>query len=493
MSPDPFALGRAHEASLDPTHRTRTGAWYTPSALARHLVEVALDRWDGPAPPRTVVDPAAGGGAFLLAAHERLPAARLRGRDCDPTSAAVARQALAQVGADGTGVTAGDGLEPGWATADLVLGNPPFLSQLGGATARGAGRRALLRGWWGRAADGYVDEAALFLLAATTMLRPGGVAVLILPLAVLATDGARSVREQVAALGRVEVVWRDGRDGAPVFPGTPTCAVAVVRDQPDQPARADRSSSGGRWGHLLADADGVPDPDVEGTRTLADVATATADFRDAYYTVAEHVAEHRPGHDDPRLAPVGLIDPAHHRWGEVSVRFAKRRWAAPVAVGLPADFLTPRLGPKVLVATQTRVLEALVDTAGDLLPTTPTITVRSERPWHVAAALTSPVATAVAVRRHAGAARSARALKLSARQVLDLPIPTADPTGTTSRQTTTAWDRAAEAVRAAHAASDPAERRAHLRSCARWMCTAHGLTDDADDLLGWWAARLPER
>lgn len=478
MRTDPWALGAAHEAGLDPVERTRRGAWFTPPALARRLVGAALDRWTGPSPPGTVVDPAVGGGAFLLAAHERIPTARLVGHDVDAGAAAVARRALTAVGAN-TAVAVADGLDPAAAVpADLVVGNPPFLSQLGEATARDAARRAELRRWWGPAAAGYVDDAALFLLAAATMLRPGGVAVLVLPQAVLSTGSAATVRARVAMLGTVEVVWRDDRRD-PVFAGTPTCAVALTRST--LPATQDADTD---WGHLLAATEGVPRLRVTDGRTLHDIATATADFRDAYYLVADHVAEHRPGHDDPRLAPVGLIDPAHHRWGEVGVRFAKQRWERPVAVGLPADFLAARLGPKVLLATQTRALEALVDPVGNLLPTTPVITLRSRRPWHVAAVLTSPVATVVAARRHAGAARSAGALKLSARQALALPVP-GDDHG--------AWDLAAEAVRLAHDAPDPASRRAHLHRCGTLMLQAHGVDDPDGTTWDWWAERLPDR
>lgn len=134
-----------------------------------------------------------------------------------------------------------------------------------------------------------------------------------------------------------------------------------------------------------------------------------------YYLLADHVQE-RAADEGHRIVPVGLIDPAHLRWGAVGVRFATRRWDRPVAVGLPQSFTAKRLGPKVLLATQTRVLEALVDAAGDLLPSTPVITLRTDRPWHLAAALTSLVVSALALHRHAGAARSRDAIKLSARQ-----------------------------------------------------------------------------
>ena len=56
--------------------------------------------------------------------------------------------------------------------------------------------------------------------------------------------------------------------------------------------------------------------------------------------------------------------------------------------------------PKVLVASQTKVIEAVVDEAGRAVPGTPVVSVEPTDPevdvWHLAALLTSPVATRTA-------------------------------------------------------------------------------------------------
>lgn len=481
---DPWLLGQAREVLHAAADRTRLGAWFTPTAVARELVGLV-----DVATPATVLDPACGGGVFLLAAGERWPAARLLGRDVDPLAVEVTRAALELAGAAGHEVVQGDGLVGGGGRVDVVVGNPPFLSQLGAGTARDAPRRGDLRARFGAAVTAYVDEAALFILATVRdLLVEGGVAVLVVPESLLATVDAGGVREAVAATCDVEVVWRD-RSG--VFPGVPTCALRLVRRAPvpDQVCRAaapaaepvdtPRAGAPPTWSHLLATA--VPAVDLpEDLTPIADLATATADFRDAYYLLADHVREaDREGDgQDPRLVTVGLIDPAHLRWGHAPVRFAKRWWDRPVVPGLPADFLDRRLGRKVLLATQSRVLEVLVDDTGDLLPSTPVITLRTDRPWHLAAALTSPALTALALHRHAGAARSRDAIKLSARQVLALPLPRPGAD----------WDTAARSIRAAHRATDPAVRRRHLLACAAAMDRAYGTA-----LLHWWSERLPAR
>ncbi|HMK09978.1 MAG TPA: hypothetical protein VK461_00195, partial [Acidimicrobiales bacterium] len=133
--------------------------------------------------------------------------------------------------------------------------------------------------------------------------------------------------------------------------------------------------------------------------------------------------------------------------------------------------LRARLVPKVVVATQTRVIEAAVDESGDWLPAVPVISVVAEPSmlWPIAAALCSPPLTAWAATRHLGAARSPTALKLSAREVRALPLPPPSPS----------WDAAAAALRAGD-----------LLGAGRAMCDAYGVDDQA---FRWWEARLPRR
>lgn len=469
----PWLLGQAREVLHRTGERQALGAWFTPAGLARQLVDRAAV---GGRRPGRVLDPACGGGAFLLAAFERFPDAYLTGVDIDPLAVRVTRAALELAGCTDHDIRCADALTSPVPPADLVVGNPPFLSQLQRRTARDDRRRRALVGRFGPAASGYVDEAAVFLLAtATALLAPRGTAVLIVPEALLATAGHQRIRKAIDQCCEVEVVWRDT---ARIFDGVPACAIRLTA-----PASEGRLAAI-PWATRLATE--VPAVCVETGHTVGEVATATADFRDAYYLLADHVEEaplHAAIPTGARpIVTAGLIDPAHLRWGEAPVRFAKRRWQRPVAAGLPAGFLAARTGPKLLLATQTRVLEAVVDHTGNLLSSTPVITVRSERLWHVGAALTSPVLTAVAARRHAGAARSRGALKLSARQVLDLPLPPSE-----SR----AWDQAAQAYRHAHDVRQAGERRRLLHHCGALMMQAYGVEDGG--ALGWWLKRLPRR
>ncbi len=87
----PDALGRVFVGVMDPGRRRASGSYYTPAALVRRVVDAALAaRFDGRAPRLaeldgfTVLDPAAGSGAFLLGALERLTECRRLAGDHAP-------------------------------------------------------------------------------------------------------------------------------------------------------------------------------------------------------------------------------------------------------------------------------------------------------------------------------------------------------------------------------------------------------------------------
>jgi hypothetical protein len=427
-----------------------------------------------------ILDPACGDGRFLVAAGERVrrrfgtvPPGCLTGIDIDPGAVAAATAALG-AGAD---VRAGDTLDGALPAVpfDVVVGNPPFLNQLAAETSRGG------RSPWGGGA--YADTAALFLSLALHAARPdGGRVGLVLPHSILATRHTAPIRAATLAAARLDALWWAAE---PVFDADVlTCAAAFVRGQPQAAVRrahgpgfeplADASGDDltrrPTWSHLCADAAGIPTVSVGDGRALRQLATATADFRDQYYGLIPHVADTADG---PPLVTAGLLDVGRCAWGERPARFARRSFAAPrVAVDALPPMLqawaASRLVPKVLVATQTRVVEAAVDATGAWLPSVPVITVVPRDPddlWRIGAVLCAPATTAWAAATYLGAALSARAIKLGASQVLDAPLP--------DRR----WDDAAEAL----AAGD-------VDGCAKRMDAAYGT-----DLFGWWDARRASR
>jgi len=247
--------------------------------------------------------------------------------------------------------------------------------------------------------------------------------------------------------------------------------------------------SAGAWASLAA-VD-VPDFDVRTGGLLGDAAEVTADFRDEYYGLRGAIVEDGPGDSQSHLPPListGLIDLATCRWGVETCRFSGLLWRAPrVDVAMfgneskMAAWARSRLRPKLLLATQTKVLEVAVDEAGRWLPVTPLISIapRLKRDlWRLGAALASPVLTAAAAKLGGGTGLSIGAIKLSARQVRGLALPAGD---------------LADAGRLFRDASLGAEsnRRDTLIKCARATCVAYGLGPrESGQLLEWWSERL---
>ena len=123
----------------------------------------------------------------------------------------------------------------------------------------------------------------------------------------------------------------------------------------------------------------------------------------------------------------GLIEPLAVAWGRASVRFAGRRWQRPVVQLDAVDpsiarWVQSQLVPKLVIATQTRVLEVAVDDDGCFVPSTPVIAVHAppERLWHLAAALGAPPITALAfarVGRHGAVGRRGEAVGAASARV----------------------------------------------------------------------------
>ena len=267
-------------------------------------------------------------------------------------------------------------------------------------------------------------------------------------------------------------------------------------DRGGDPGGGDSSGGGdggdGRGGG--DDGDGPGRRGAGGPPRLGSLATATAGFRDEYYGLVAACREWDgpDGAEPNRLMTVGSVDPLASKWGVEPVRFGGTRWLRPV---VDLDALPPRVRtwadrqavPKVIVATQSKVLEPIVDPTGALIPATPLLAVHAppDQLALVAAVLLSPPVVAWAWSHWLGTALTVDALKLAARQVLQLPLPADRP----------AWHRAARRLEAALAAPDPvddadgdpvAAGRAVGLEVARLMNRAYG-ADDA--VLAWWLER----
>jgi SAM-dependent methyltransferase len=383
------------------SQRKLLGAWYTPTELVDAIVtEVNRDF-----SPRTVLDPACGDGRFLAPFAQD---ATVTGIDIDPA----------------TSWAHGDSLSIDWGDRqfDAVVGNPPFLNQLASSTSRG-----------GRSRFGggpYADSAAEFLSLAIRLTRPGGRVGLVLPISMLSTRDVAAIRDDVSRRAALRWMWwsttlmfdANVRVWAGVWEVGGTQA-EVRRVHGPQFEALPAIAMPTRWSGLIAD---TVEASHEGA-VLGDIASFTADFRDQYYGLIGSVSDSALG---PPLITSGLIEPNECWWGRRPVRFAKEKFSAP-RVDVPS--LSPalqrwagqRLVPKILIANQTRRIEAVIDRDGAWLPSVPVITCTTDRLDDVAAVLHSDAATDWVRYHAAGSGLSATSVRLTARLLASIPLPAA--------------------------------------------------------------------
>jgi SAM-dependent methyltransferase len=447
--------------------RKARGAWYTPPALVDIIVDRLSDdlagllaAWPSNRPFR-VLDPSCGDGRLLVATAEALArrgiVTHAVGVDIDADVIDGLPDTIEAIHADA--------LDHEWGRTrfDAVVGNPPFLSQMAASTTRGGASR--------HGGGPYADAAAEFLALAVRLAHPEhGRIALVLPQAILGARDAGPVRAAVDELADHAWSWWSP-DQAWFDASVNVCLVGLRRPSTGRtPVLA--------WTAVVTDRLGIPTVAVHELDTdgvLADRAHLNANFRDEYYALVGNVHDDADG---PPLVTSGLIDPGRCRWGERSVRFAKQDYTCPRVDldGLSGRFRAwadRKLVPKVLVANQTRMIEAVADVDGAWLPGVPvtTVTPSPDQPDdavdQVAAVLTSPVASAICWHRTAGTGLSTRSMRLGPAPLGDVPWPAGD------------LGPAVDAL-----------ARGDVVACGGAVLAAYGV-EDGDALLAWWRDGLP--
>ncbi len=438
--------------------RKLLGAWYTPHRLVDKVVEVLIADFSGSFPDKVrVLDPACGDGRFLSAAATQLKALGIR---AELTACDIDDQALHQITDQSVRKLHVDALSHDWLeeTFDIVVGNPPYLSQMATATSRGGASQ--------HGGGPYADTAAEFLALALRLADPTrGRVGLVLPQSILAARDAGPVR---AIVGKVaDLFWSSWEPSQRHFDASVNvCALGFRR-----PARGATGPSD--WTRVVTDRLGLPRLDVvslDTAGTLGDRSTLNANFRDEYYALVPAVSDTCDG---PPLVTSGLIDSGICLWGSRSVRFAKQLFENPRVdlsklTGRFPEWAARKLVPKVLVANQTKIIEAVADPQGQWLPGVPVTSVVATDPgeiWHTAAVLTSPIASAFAWQLSAGTGLSTTSVRLGPALLASVP-----------------WPR--------HSLRDgiDALRAGDVAGCGREVMTAYGIEDEP--LLAWWTKHL---
>ena len=222
-----YAISSAYALLIDPDRRKQLSAYFTPPALTAAAMQAAAPYLDNIQNP-SVLDPACGGGSFLVPTARRLIAARitrglsprkacaaalshLRGIELDPGLATLSRKLLANMLVREHAFTdrrpvdvvrVGDALlKKIGSRFDVVVGNPPYgrVHQRVEATTLARAGRANL--------GGHTNLYALFLLRALDWVKPGGGLVFVLPTSFVAGPYFSGLREEL--LDRAKVIRID--------------------------------------------------------------------------------------------------------------------------------------------------------------------------------------------------------------------------------------------------------------------------------------------
>ncbi len=457
----------------DQAARKQRGAWYTPPDLIDVVISGVLDDLETgraidrrPPRPLRVIDPACGDARFLVAferaLRDRHPDVTVALTGCDVDGAALE---VARVACPTAHLVHADALTHPWVDGgfDIVIGNPPFLSQMAASTSRGGASP--------HGGGPYADAAVEFWALALRLADPDdGRIGLVLPQSILGARDAADVRDRARRDADLTWSWWELRQRH-FDASVNVCALGFTR--PGSGATAATAFTDVVTARL-----GIPTLDWDALATigtLADRADLNANFRDEYYALVPAVGDDVDG---PPLVTSGLIDPGVCHWGERPVTFAKRRFAAPrvdlarLEGRFPA-WAARKLVPKVLVANQTRIVEAVADPEGAWLPGVPVTTVTPHDPadvWAVSALLTSPVASIAAWQHGAGTGLSTRSVRVGPAVLGAVPWPVGE------------LDEAVTAL-----------RRGDVLGCALLVCAAYGLTgDEAGVLVTWWSALVPD-
>lgn len=251
-----YLIASSYALLIGKQRRRQLSAYFTPPTLCGAALAAAGELSLGEKPLR-VLDPACGGGAFLVPMARQLIAremargtrpviavrrvlSRLQGVEIDAGLAVLSRSLLrdlieVEIGVEGViddydVVQQADALEHALPRdVDLVIGNPPY-GRVGDRVSKEVVRRA------GRAGlGGHTNFYALFLLRALDCLRTGGRLVFILPTSFVAGPYFAGLRREV--LERARVVRLDvHHERENLFVGAVQDVCLIVLERRSEPA-----------------------------------------------------------------------------------------------------------------------------------------------------------------------------------------------------------------------------------------------------------------
>jgi hypothetical protein len=357
----------------------REGQVFTPWRWAERLVALlepgAGQRW---------LDPAAGAGIFLQAAGK----AGVEPRDChaleiDPEAIRWGQRLVpGSRWLEGDALADWSQLPDEWrAGFDRVILNPPYRNGVEGRDGVWKTRRAELRRRF-ETARGPFDLYVPFVERGLEFLRPGGLLGLLVPNTWLASHYGQALRLWLTE--RAELLRLQHAPGVRLFPRADFEALLLVlrrRDVENQTPllveRLERSAAvverhdcpqslvqelaATGWGPLLLPPDRRRLEALTRPLGAAHEVRASLTTQEFYQLEVRECQEELPAPGELRLLSSGAIEPFHHTWHELAVRFRGRSLTRPVvsAAGLSPERLRQTGTPRVLLANLSRRLEAL--------------------------------------------------------------------------------------------------------------------------------------